>query len=347
MGQRLLENPKLLDKKGNLFECGYHTYPIKEYKRKDIRVSSLRIKEWDYYYVGNARFGVAFTIADNGYMSLVSASFFDFDGKQYIERSKMGFMSKGRLNLPSSPIEGDSIYKKDGIELYFIHEGPNYRIVVNWPDFLKKRGDLRADLSLEKNSDNYMVIATPFKKRRHFYYNVKHNPLLCKGKVSLGDDQFDFENSFGVLDWGRGVWTYRNTWYWSSASGLDEQGTPIGFNLGYGFGDTSSASENMFFLGKKAYKLDDVDFGIPGNGENKPRYMENWHFTSKSGDIELTFTPVLYRHNHSSALVISSDQNQVFGKFDGTIILKEESGETITKRIKDLYGFAEKVKNRW
>ena len=45
--------------------------------------------------------------------------------------------------------------------------------------------------------------------------------------------------AFGVLDWGRGVWTYHNVWYWGSASGLVD-GVPFGFNIGYGFGDTSA-----------------------------------------------------------------------------------------------------------
>ena len=52
---------------------------------------------------------------------------------------------------------------------------------------------------------------------------------------------FDSKDTFAILDWGRGVWTYKNTWYWSSATG-EIDGVPFGFNLGYGFGDTSKAT---------------------------------------------------------------------------------------------------------
>ena len=76
---------------------------------------------------------------------------------------------------------------------------------------------------------------------------------------------FDPADSFGVLDWGRGVWTYHNTWYWGSASGQVE-GVPFGWNIGYGFGDTSAASENMLFYGGKAHKLSQVRFHIPHAG---------------------------------------------------------------------------------
>ena len=65
-----------------------------------------------------------------------------------------------------------------------------------------------------------------------------------------------------MLDWGRGVWTYHNTWYWGSASGQVD-GVPFGWNIGYGFGDTSAASENMLFYGGKAHKLSQVTFHIP------------------------------------------------------------------------------------
>ena len=30
---------------------------------------------------------------------------------------------------------------------------------------------------------------------------------------------FSPEKDYGTLDWGRGVWTYDNTWYWGSGNG--------------------------------------------------------------------------------------------------------------------------------
>ncbi len=68
-----------------------------------------------------------------------------------------------------------------------------------------------------------MVIATPFPKApKAFYYNQKINCLPATGQVTVGGDTvlFEPESAFGVFDWGRGVWTYDNTWYWGSASGV-------------------------------------------------------------------------------------------------------------------------------
>ena len=63
-----------------------------------------------------------------------------------------------------------------------------------------------------------MVIATPFDKPGHFYYNQKINCMRAEGWIELGDRRFELtkDKFFAVLDWGRGVWTYHNTWYWGS-----------------------------------------------------------------------------------------------------------------------------------
>lgn len=47
-----------------------------------------------------------------------------------------------------------------------------------------------------------------------------------------------------------------------------EDGNVFGFNIGYGFGNTSAASENMLFYNGKSHKLEDVKFNIPMDGKN-------------------------------------------------------------------------------
>ena len=77
--QTKLTPGKLLDKLGNLNEAGYSTSLIRDYNRDDIKAGKLRIKEWDYYYIGNDKFGIALTIDDNSYMKLGSVSVLEFD----------------------------------------------------------------------------------------------------------------------------------------------------------------------------------------------------------------------------------------------------------------------------
>ena len=188
-----------------------------------------------------------------------------------------------------------------------------------------------------------MVICTPFAKQGHFYFNQKINCMRASGTVELGGTRYDFrpEDSFGLLDWGRGVWTYHNTWYWGSASGVVD-GADFGFNIGYGFGDTSAASENMLFYRGRAHKLSQVTFNIPmKNGRED--YMAPWTFTSDDGRFEMDFTPILDRAACTDVKLIKSDQHQVFGRFSGAAVL--DDGTVL--RVRDLMGFAEKVENKW
>ena len=168
--------------------------------------------------------------------------------------------------------------------------------------------------------------------------------MRAAGRVEFDGQviEFDPEESYATLDWGRGVWTYKNTWYWGSASGYVD-GVPFGMNLGYGFGDTRAATENMLLYDGVAHKLDQVDFGIPKDAAGKDDLLAPWHVTDNLGRLDLTFTPILDRAAYTGAVVLESNQHQVFGRFDGMAVL--DDGTALT--IRGLRGFAEKVKNRW
>lgn len=345
MEQHQLKHGPLLDEFGNLAECGYAFDLVREYSREDIKAPKWRIKEWDYYYVGNQDYGLALTVADNGYHSLLSITYLDFKAKKEISKSFMSWFTLGKLGLPKTSKQGDILVEdsKKGYSFAFVHlDEKKRRLTVNCPKFDKFKQHFRCDIYLEETMDGTMVIATPFKKKAHFYYNQKINCMKASGYLKIGDMQIDFgDDAFGVLDWGRGVWTYKNTWYWSSLSTIDN-GHILGWNLGYGFGDTKAASENMFFYDGKAYKLEDVRMDIPLGSLGKDEFMSPWTFRSKNGDIKIVFTPVYDRHSDTNALVIRSNQHQVFGTFSGTVRIGEQTIE-----IHDRMGFAEKVYNRW
>lgn len=336
-----LHSGRLLDKKGNLSEAGFSYSLVKEYSRKDIKGNKSRIKEWDYYYIGDKEYGIALTIDDNSYMGLVSLSILDFkNGKEILTKSPMYWFPFGKVNLPSTSKEGDLIKEGKDYSFKFLHENGKRRIICKMKNALDKN-DFFCDVYLEETNPYSMVIATPFKKRKHFYYNQKINLLKANGYFSFGYLKHEFkEEAFATLDWGRGVWTYSNTWYWSSANGVSEKKN-VGWNLGYGFGDTSKATENMLFVDDKAYKLDDVTFDIPKK-KNKDSFLEEWKITSSSGDINLTFKPLFDRASNTNVILIQSDQHQVFGYFNGYFLTKDGKME-----VKNILGFAEKVKNRW
>ena len=267
--QNLLKEGPLLNEDGNLDEAGYAFSLVKKYERSKIKAKKSRIKEWDYYYIGNNEKGIALTIDDNSYMGLASVSILDFNKKSYITKSTMRAFTNGKVGLPESSVEGITYWNHGGYELKFENDGSKRildAVVINY----HKNKQFKCHFELKENNEGSMVIATPFDKPKHFYYNQKINCMIAEGYYEFGDERYEFKSdaSRAVLDWGRGVWTYKNTWYWSSLSAVSNE-KEVGFNLGYGFGDTSNASENMLFYEGKAYKLNDVSFNCPKDEKGK------------------------------------------------------------------------------
>ncbi len=338
--QTILKKGPLLDENGDLVESGYHTSLIKDYQRSALKTPRYRLKEWDYYYVGNDRYGIATTLADNGYMWLASVTFFDFANKGEVTKSKMGWFRTPFI-MSESSVNGDVKFKKKDFRISYQVANQKRIIKVNIPRFANT-DTLSATIELTPQINNSMVIVTPFIKPKHFYYNQKINLLKASGQIVFGPNSYDLnDNCYGVLDWGRGVWEYKNTWYWSSLSGKQDDHF-IGFNLGYGFGVTDKATENMIFYDQEVVKLHDVVFDIPKK-DKEDDYLKTWRIYDKKDRIALEFTPIIDRHSKTSALVISSNQHQVFGFFKGYFRL--ENGNKVN--IKNMIGFAEKVSNRW
>ncbi len=345
MQHEITKRIPLLDEKGNITEPGWARKMLPAYRRRDIKANPLRIKEWDYYLITNGKIGLALTIADNSYMGLDSISLLNFEEGWEITTSPMRIMPMGRTRFPSSSGKGDvSIVGKD-YSLHFKHVDGKRVLIAQMKKF-GPEGSLTAKIELTDEPEESMVIATPFEKEAHFYYNQKINCMRASGTVYYGFEgksyTFDPSDSFAVLDWGRGVWTYKNTWYWGSASG-EVDGVPFGFNIGYGFGDTSAATENVLFYDGKAHKLNNVSFNIPEKVDGSEDYMSPWTFTSDDGRFEMDFIPVLDRYSGTSVAVIESIQHQVFGRFSGKAVL--DDGRVI--ELRDFFGFAEKVRNKW
>lgn len=343
MQNKITKSTPLLNKDGELNVSGYATKPLFQYQRSQIQANSLRIKEWDYYLIYNQDFALCLTIADNSYMGLDSISFIDFSEPSETTVSKIRLFPKGTTNLPSSSKIGDVSVVEKGYSIQFLNDGKERILNCSIENFADGHC-LTASITLTEEPEDSMVIAVPFEEdKKAFYYNQKIVGLKANGIVEYKEKRYAFtpETSYAIFDWGRGVWPYHNTWYWSSAC-ANVSGHLIGFNLGYGFGNTSAATENMLFIDGKSYKLNDVSFDIPME-DGKELYLDEWKITSTDQRIQLDFKPIIDRASATDAVFLSSHQHQVFGRFNGYIVL--ETGERVL--FKDFLGFAEKVVNKW
>lgn len=344
MQKEIINGGPLLDLDGHLIEKGYAKSLIKDYQRSDIKANKLRIKEWDYYLVYNEEYAIALTFDDNSYMGLMSVSVIDLKNQREKTVSPMQFMSKGNHHLPSTSKHGDCIYHSKKIDMLFRHVDGKRVLECKLPNFYED-SDFECHLELTNEPKESMVIITPFKdKPKAFYYNQKIVGFKVNGYFKVGNFKYEFKenDTRAILDWGRGVWTYKNTWYWGAGCGIVD-GHEIGFNIGYGFGDTSAASENAIFYDGIMHKLENITFNIPKNEKGKYEYTKPWTFTSSDGRFEMEFTPIIDRKSKTDVLLICSDQHQVFGKFNGKMVL--DNGKVI--ELKDFIAFAERVFNKW
>jgi hypothetical protein len=336
----------LLNKKGNIINAGYAKNLIWDYNRENIAARKSRIKEWDYYYIGNNDGAVCVTIADMGYIGALSATVMDFKTPSQITKSSTVLFPMGKMKLPITTVAGDAKWKnKDGVEMSFVNDGSIRHLSGKYPKFGKNGEELSFDIVLSHTPKESMVIATPFDKKGYFYFNQKINCMRAKGFYKLGSKIFKLNednNSLATLDWGRGVWTYDNTWYWGSLQAVLDDGSTFGWNIGYGFGNNDRATENMLFYNGVSHKLDEITFNIPqANGEYD--YMSKWTFTSNDERFYMDFEPIIDRYEPFDVKIMSMIPHQVFGKFTGYAIL--DDGKRI--EVKNLLGFAERVHNKW
>lgn len=344
MQYEITQPSSLLDKHGELIQKGYAKSLILDYERKDVKARRFRLKEWDYYLIYNEDFGIALTVGSIPLAGLISATFIDFKNVKERTKSVISVFPMWRVEMPESSIIGDIIYKDKEVNMYFKHDNDVRNLYMKMKNF-EDSSDLEVSIILTNEPNESMVIATPFKgDKKEFFYNQKIIGMRAFGEVHYKDVvyKFSIDTSFGLFDWGRGVWPYITNWYWSAGQGIVDDKV-FGFNLGYGFGDTSAATENMLFFSGIASKIENVVFINQKNNHNEFDYMKPWSIISSDKRFEADFIPIIDRNVNLSAVVLSTEQNQVFGKFTGRAVL--DDGRII--ELKDFLGFVEKEKNKW
>lgn len=324
---------------GRLHAEGWARHPHWRYRRADVPAPSWRVKEWDYYAVVSPDgWAIGVTTSNLGYAGLFALCFVDLARGHCWQVGATEWLPLARRALPEVVGEGEIRFASPRLQIACAAHAGSHRLRFaseHLPGGLA--GEL--ELTLPAGSESMSIATSWAENRRAFYHNTKLNCLRASGHIRFGAREIvlDPARDLGVLDWGRGVWTYDNTWYWSSASGYLD-GVPFGFNLGYGFSDRTPASENLLLYAGVAHKLDQVRFEF-----DRTDWLKPWRFTSNDQRLELAFRPAVDRNSLANFGLIRSEQHQVFGYFSGTAVL--DDGRVL--KLADFPGFAEEVCNRW
>lgn len=342
--QHLITRPgPLLDPEGRLREAGYATRPLLSYDRLAVRAPAKRIREWDRYLVANEDFALELTIADHSWMGVNTITFYSFSEGSRHTRSVPQFFQKGRRLLSTTSKIGDALAGGRGYSMEF-RNGGNHRTLTFSMDRFAPGKSIRGEIILDCPDRDSLATATPFPGDPHaFHYSHKIHGMAASGTVHLGKKEYTFRHgtAYGALNWGRGVWTRNNEWLWAGASGLLD-GSPFALNLGEGYGDTSAATENVLFYRGEAHKLEEVQLAIPREN-TKINYGKTWNISSDDGRVDLVFEPVADHKIRMNLGFVCCDQHQIFGHFTGNVILND--GTVLD--VPPLFGFAEKVCNKW
>ncbi len=341
MGQQneITDSSNLFNDDGSLVQRGWARKPILNYNKDKIGKGWSRIKEWDHFSVLNKDFGFQLTIGDIGYLTQMSYVWLDFEKKERDGKGLFKFFTKSKI-LPLNSLEDSEIEFPTKKFKATISKQNNKRILtIDDPSFQDKGIKGRIVLQDDPKTDNTVVVTGYKEDPRLFYYNHKINYMPAEGSLVIGDKSYSFEpeSSYGLMDWGRGIWPYKTHWLWGSGCGLVD-GVPIAFNIGYGFGDLSTHTENIIFYDGKAHKIDEVIFHHENRDPTKP-----WKFTSNDNRFNMTLDPIIPHREKLNFGLIYLNSSLLHGLYSGEVVL--DNGEKI--KIENMLGHAEDIFWRW
>jgi hypothetical protein len=337
MQNEITEKTDLLDSRGRIVNPGFARRMLFNYNRENIRANIFALKEWDFYQILQGDWVLQLTIGHVSYIASTSAWIFNLKTGE-----KHGFGAMKPFPLRSMPMP-----RNPEVPNTLSVEGKgysaSYEVTESGRRLRMSAKAVEVDITLNNNPANEkMVIATPFAGQpTRFYLNYKENFWGARGTAVFGEKTFTFDgNAAALIDWGRGVWPFTQEWFWGNCTARIG-GQPFGFNIGWGFGDLSRATENMFFWNNKAYKL-----GVLTVSRDEKDYMQPWHFVSDGehgAAFDVTMTPVYDNYSETKILFIDTHCHQVHGLWNGTATLP--GGETL--KLENICAFCEHAQNRW
>lgn len=339
------EETPLLDENGNVLVAGWARTNKFTYDRTKTK-PQWRAKEWDFYQLSDGENMLQISFANISIGGYCSACFRPLAPGKKTESMSLFLGGKNKYVLPP----------KGDVPNYFEYLNGDFHAVFDTKETsrtLTFRGPCQGQImecevvmDIPEGLENITTVL-PFKGYpTRYFMTTKQNCMPARATVKLGGKtiaEFKKENTFAVLDWGRVCTPYKLVWYWGNGAqyvkGADGKDHLFGFEITWAIGDESNGTETCLFYDGKAQKIGSVDVKRFPKG----RYMEPWEFVSDDGRFNLTMTPTFDNFNDTNALILRMCAHQVYGKFNGYVIL--DDGTKL--EIKDMVAFCEYVENRW
>lgn len=301
-----------------------------------LRGRPFRKKKWDYWcFVGPERL-CSLCIAHIDYLGLLGAYVLDYAKSDLAECGMVRPFSRAPEMPPNTFGTSRAQFGKTRMEQHFDRDGGTLLFEAPKCKGRPFRAEFRVFLPPEQETLNVVV---PW-STRNFQFTSKQLPLACEGVVHWGDEvwTFDRANTFGVRDFGRGIWPYQTTWNWAALS--ETRGdTTYGMNFGGKWTDNTGATENGIMINGRFFPIPQtVQFEYDTRD-----FMKPWRLYTPGQDIvDLELVPFFDKPTHLNLGILRTTVHQCFGHFRGTA----RAGGHIVE-IENALGWAEEQCARW
>ncbi len=329
---------------GGAFALGRYGTPFRRINMLDVDrpfhyriprfIKNWRLKEWQAYQFGDARWSFFSTLYNAKVFSMVLFIAYDRElKKKYILRR----LVPGGLFRFSESITGSDVYYHGARNLLEsacdFDSGSIQLTVVRGSRRLERRFSGRFRFSCGPKAAAPNVVCLPLGMNRAMYSTKILMPM--EGEFSVGGESHRLEGpaSMGIFDDHKAYYPYRAHYDWVSGFGADAKGRRVGFNLTDNqVRDQARYNENCLWINNKVWPLPPVKVTRPKG------IAGEWIIQDTEGMVDLVFTPELANDIRFNLGVLESDYSGPLGSFRGFI--KNGEGEKVQAEL--LYGAGER-----
>lgn len=341
------EPTPLLNDDGTLNARGWARHNVFEYDRNLVkRERFISCKEWDYYTVTDGKKQLLVSFANVGIGGFMGLRLLDLHTGEVTADASTIFIG-GKKHLPLNRIDAPGRFKgKNGKTEFDFITKETERTVLFRMQHQGKNLECNLHMDIPEGLESITTVL-PFEgDNTKYFMTTKQNCLPLSGVFRFGDYTYEFtkDTAFCSVDWGKVNTPRELVWYWGSGATYltDESGKKhiFGFEITWGIGDESHATETCLFYDGKVHKIGAVDVEkFPKN-----RFMEEWKILSEDGRFNMTMKPTFDNHSDLDLKVVARmNCHQIYGIWNGDVTL--DDGTKL--EIKDMFAFCEYVENRW
>lgn len=300
--------------------------------RRPLHIPNLRIrrrvKAWEYWGIVTPRHVLGLTVSNISYAGVLGVYLLDRQtGK---DAAHDAVVSPKTVQLPPRCGQGMAVGKAKDFSIAVRHGVQSTAIEVIGPSLI---ADLEVDFPAGGAGRDSLGVVVPW-DRNLFQYTVKDVGRPVRGSIILGSSAHavSAEDSFAVLDHGRGRWPYRVTWNWAAGSRPG-----LALNLGGRWTDGTGSTENGVFVEGRLHKI-----GADLTWEyDRTDWLRPWRIHGPGVDVR--FEPFHERIAGTNLGLVANETHQCFGGFSGWV--EGDGGERFD--VGGLTGWAEEARNRW